>query len=244
MPDTDWEGFKSSLKKGSLTTVDDMAIIQGFFIQKFNAEDVKPSPDEYKLVSSWALDVFFKKSQPDSESGKYLREVIEPKLRLLENAEFVAFVSDIALNTPKSSYTPEIQEELGTEYTAEKLAMPVMDRFRDLLIRLYNPEMKHKDLDTTLLKDMELNFNISQLNRAQIFSLVNDSEFMVKYQLMSLAKNHNYLGGVDMYMKQFARIVLSLGDQNLSQNLERSLNAEVAIRTTNNSRSAFLHKYK
>lgn len=52
---------------------------------------------------------------------------------------------------------------------------------------------------------------------------------MLRYQVMALAKFHNYFGQVDRYMKEFARICVETGNSTIISNLERVLNVEVAF---------------
>ena len=52
---------------------------------------------------------------------------------------------------------------------------------------------------------------------------------MLKFQLVSLAKNHNFYGQIDRYMKEFIRICLETSQQGLLKNLESLLNSEVSI---------------
>lgn len=63
---------------------------------------------------------------------------------------------------------------------------------------------------------------------------------MLKYQFVSLAKNHNYLGGVDQYMKEFARVCIGTGDRDLTNNLERVLNSEISIKQDQTERESLL----
>ena len=36
---------------------------------------------------------------------------------------------------------------------------------------------------------------------------------MVKFQVVSLAKHHNFFGAIDKYMRQFAQICIDTGDR-------------------------------
>ena len=40
--------------------------------------------------------------------------------------------------------------------------------------------------------------------------LLEDEEFMLHYQLTSLAKNNNYFSQIDTYMKELARIAIDM----------------------------------
>jgi hypothetical protein len=52
---------------------------------------------------------------------------------------------------------------------------------------------------------------------------------MLKYQLVSLAKFHNFYGSIDKYMKEFAKICILTENKNVIKNLQNLLNAEVSI---------------
>ena len=43
--------------------------------------------------------------------------------------------------------------------------------------------------------------------------LADDQEFVLKYQAVALAKYHNLYGGIDQYIKEFARLVIEMGDK-------------------------------
>ena len=49
---------------------------------------------------------------------------------------------------------------------------------------------------------------------------MNDPDFMLNYNLVALAKNHNYFAQLDKFMKDYSRIILSLDSKALSQRLE------------------------
>jgi len=61
------------------------------------------------------------------------------------------------------------------------------------------------------------------------YKLVSDPEFLLRYQAVALAKFHNHFGQMDGYMKEFTRICVETGDQNVLRNLERLLNVEVSV---------------
>ena len=52
---------------------------------------------------------------------------------------------------------------------------------------------------------------------------------MLHYNLVSLAKNHNFFGSIDQYMKEFSRIVMKLPNKQLQNRLESALSKEIAI---------------
>lgn len=184
-----------------------------------------------KLYSKVAIDRFVN-SESNTASSNYVSEVLENELRLLERDNFVTFLNDVVYNTI-------------TQTSDKRVAIPVLDRFRDLLICLHNPQNAYRleDVRARLLKDMELTLGLSSPDRALAFNLINDTEFMLRYQVVAFAKNHNFLGGLDKYMKQFARICLELGNREISNNLERVLNSEVSIKINHTSKN-FLDLYK
>jgi len=52
---------------------------------------------------------------------------------------------------------------------------------------------------------------------------------MLKFQAVSLAKHHNFYGKIDKYVKEFSRIVLEMGDTQVSNNLQSVLQSEIAL---------------
>jgi len=52
---------------------------------------------------------------------------------------------------------------------------------------------------------------------------------MLRFQLVSMARHHNYYGAMDEYMKEFARLVMATGNTAMCRNLERILNTEVGV---------------
>ena len=128
-------------------------------------------------------------------------------------------MTDVAINT-----APAV-----TTFQSKNVQIPVLDRFRDLLVSLHDPHKRHSDLERSLLRNMEVTYGFNEQQRASSANLVADPSYMLKLQLALLAKNHNLLGGVDQFMKEFARICVDLGSRTVTQNLERALNAEIAI---------------
>lgn len=52
---------------------------------------------------------------------------------------------------------------------------------------------------------------------------------MIAQNVLYLAKNYNYFGQMDRYMKQFAKIVTELSDKKMSERLENVLNKEIVM---------------
>jgi len=70
-----------------------------------------------------------------------------------------------------------------------------------------------------------------------------DPEYVLRYKFVAMAKLHNFFGGMDSYMKEFARIVQSTGDATMIRNLQRVLNTEIAIKNETANKD-ILNKYK
>jgi hypothetical protein len=66
-------------------------------------------------------------------------------------------------------------------------------------------------------RDLETNYSPSIAA-----ALVEDADFLLTYSIVSMAKNLNFFGQLDLYMKEFARVTLSLKNVNpaISQRLE------------------------
>jgi hypothetical protein len=77
-------------------------------------------------------------------------------------------------------------------------------------------------------RDLETNYSPSIAA-----ALVEDADFLLTYSIVSMAKNLNFFGQLDLYMKEFARVTLSLKNANpaISQRLEQVLSREIAIST-------------
>lgn len=81
-----------------------------------------------------------------------------------------------------------------------------------------------------LRKDLENNFNIIYAKENQhIINLLNSESFSLSYLLTTMARNHNYFGQVDSYMREFSKILSEFPDPSYHQRLERALNRELAI---------------
>lgn len=67
-------------------------------------------------------------------------------------------------------------------------------------------------------------------SREAYHRLAKDRAFMLKAQVLSIAKQHNLYGGVDNYMRVFAKICVDLPDGGaIANRLEGVLNAPIAI---------------
>jgi len=102
-----------------------------------------------------------------------------------DNSRFVAFCTDLAVHT----FNPNL----------EQLSIPALDRFCQLLITLKDPSATQH-----LRQKFENELTLMGFPK----SLVNDEQFMLLFQMVSMAKNHNYYGRMDNYMREFTKIVL------------------------------------
>ena len=75
----------------------------------------------------------------------------------------------------------------------------------NLLMSLDNPSF-HTSLkgENIFNKEFGLTNELNTAERAHAFRVTNDPEYMLKYQLVALAKYHNFYGRMDDYMKEFA----------------------------------------
>ena len=96
------------------------------------------------------------------------------------------------------------------------------------MLQLDNPSyyQQFPDVKKMYQRDLETNYtpNIAA-------ALVEDADFLLTYSIVSMAKNLNFFGQLDLYMKEFARVTLSLKKINpeISQRLEEVLSREIAI---------------
>jgi hypothetical protein len=85
--------------------------------------------------------------------------------------------------------------------------------------------------EEVLARDIKLAFftsKNSQRSERMMHSLMADKEFMLRFQLVNMARNHNALGEVNSIMRKFARICVSL-DSGIANRLEAVMNSEVSI---------------
>lgn len=108
---------------------------------------------------------------------------------------------------------------------------PLVDRFISLLLSLHDPTYYKifTHASNNYFKELGITYNLKSKNAAVGFNVIKDPEYMLKYQLVSLAKFHNFYGSIDQYMKEFAKICISTENKNVIKNLQNLLNAEVSI---------------
>ena len=97
-----------------------------------------------------------------------------------------------------------------------------------LILQLEDPKyyQKFPDVKKMYTRELEISYSPSIAS-----SLVEDADFLLTYSLVSMAKNLNFFGQLDTYMKELARFTLTLSTPHLSQRLEEALSREIAIRT-------------
>jgi len=59
--------------------------------------------------------------------------------------------------------------------------------------------------------------------------LVEDPEYMLAFNLLLIAKNHNFFCAMDKYMKEFSRLAIDNLPSHIAQRLERALSKELFI---------------
>lgn len=58
--------------------------------------------------------------------------------------------------------------------------------------------------------------------------MLDNPDFMLQFNLLALAKNHNYFAKIDNYLKKFSKILLKTQPQ-LAKRLELALSKEIVI---------------
>ena len=103
-----------------------------------------------------------------------------------------------------------------------------LEKFVFLVLQLENPTYYQQFADVKKMYQRDLETSYSPSIAA---ALVEDADFLLTYSLVSMAKNLNFFGQLDVYMKELARITLSLKNTALSSRLEEVLSREIAITT-------------
>ncbi|CDW78620.1 UNKNOWN [Stylonychia lemnae] len=170
------------------------------------------------------------------EYSLYLQGVLQ-KYKLDENSRFQAFLTDLYINTTDQTVTNRPR------------AIP-LERFLTLILQLDNPSFYLNQKEGIEIKEMfqrqlVLNYNIQEdLNETPALRLVEDPEFMLAFNVLLMAKNHNFFGNMDGYMKEFSRLVLDCLPYHMSQRLENVLSKEIFIRGLNTGRSIIEQELK
>lgn len=168
------------------------------------------------------------------EFNAYMTSVLNQRLNLSVNGPFQAFLVDLMVNSL----------DFSNQYG--RLRALALEKFAFLILHLDNPSfyLQFEDIKKMYLRDLEM--NLVGVPTERLVQLLQDPQFMLNYSIVSLAKNHNFFGQIDTYMKELARIALTLPaeQQHLVRNLEEALSAEVAILTQANLIDALPLAYK
>ena len=154
------------------------------------------------------------------EFNSYMQTTLNKKLGLQHNPSFQSFLVDLMVNSVDFSSHGKTR------------SLP-LEKFTFLLLQLDDPSfyLKFADVKKMYLRDLETHFtpNIAE-------ALLEDSDFMLTYSFVSMAKNMNFFGQIDSYMKEFARIVLSIKHPGLAERLEGVLSKEIVIKNGGGSK--------
>ena len=130
------------------------------------------------------------------EFNSYMQGVVNKKLNLQNDSRFQAFLVDLLVNSV----------DFSTQSKARALAL---EKFVILTLQLDNPSFykQFDDVKKMFMRELEANFGAGNANLA---NLLEDADFMLTFSVVSLAKNQNFFGQIDTYMKEFAGITLSI----------------------------------
>ena len=151
---------------------------------------------------------------------KHMRSVLFDELKLDQSPRFKAFVADIAINTvdlrdPVAAWTHAAVprgEELGSQGLLQvrsqfrllehmsgasaAVSIPVLDRFLNLMLSLHQPDfykgIKYSEQDYAT--ELGLAYDLHNDEKAAGYNLIHDPEYMLRYQVLALAKFHNFFG--------------------------------------------------
>lgn len=132
------------------------------------------------------------------------------------NAPFQAFLVDLMVNS--------------VDFTTQGRTRAItLEKFVFLLLQIDDPTFYQRfpDLKKLYLRDLETTGGFSPSVAA---SLLEDSEFMLTFSIVSIAKNHNFFGQIDSYMRDFAK--LTLGIPHMRARLEDVLSREIVVPIT------------
>lgn len=148
------------------------------------------------------------------EFNSYMQSVLNKKLGLQNDSRFQAFLVDLLVNSV----------DFSTQSKARALAL---EKFVILTLQLDNPAFYQQfpDVKKMFMRELEANFGSS--SSENLGALLEDADFMLAFSVVSLAKNQNFFGQIDTYMKEFARLTLQFPD--ISNRLEAVLSKEIAI---------------
>lgn len=156
-------------------------------------------------------------------------KVLVEDLKLKENPRFQAFLTDLFVNTTN----------FGVQIKDSTFRSPLLERFAAILLQLNEPAfyLNSQSMAGMQLGELTLSLSLHDDN-AHMLQLIHDPEFNLILNTLAMAKNHNYFGNVDHYMKEFASILIE--DKNIPthvvNNLQRVLNVEIALPKQRDSR--------
>ena len=148
------------------------------------------------------------------EFNSYMQTTLNKKLGLQHNPLFQSFLVDLMVNSV----------DFSSQGKTRALAL---EKFAFLLLQLEDPSFYQKfaDVKKMYLRDLETNYSAKVAE-----ALIEDAEFMLTYSFVNMAKNMNFFGQIDTYMKEFARVVLSIKQAGgLAERLEAVLSKEIVI---------------
>lgn len=113
--------------------------------------------------------------------------------------------------------------------TQGRIRAIALEKFVFLLLQLDDPSFysRFPDLKKLFVRDLETTGGFSQAVAA---SLVEDAQFMLTFNVVSIARNQNFFGQIDPYMREFARITLEI--PHVRARLEEVLSREIAVTNT------------
>lgn len=110
------------------------------------------------------------------EFNSYMQKTINTKLDLQNNQSYQAFMVDLFVNTI----------DFSTQSKARALGL---EKFAFLLLQLDNPSFykQFEDVQKMLLRELEVNF--PGVDNGNLQRLLQDADFMLSFNVLSLAKN-------------------------------------------------------
>ena len=110
------------------------------------------------------------------EFNSYMQKTLNKKLDLSSNQSFQAFLVDLMVNSV----------DFSSQSKARALAL---EKFVFLLLQLDNPAFykQFEDMQKMYLRELEVNF--PGVDNANLQRLLQDADFMLTFNVVSLAKN-------------------------------------------------------
>ncbi len=154
-----------------------------------------------------------------SSNGKRVTE----KYGLSESEQFQAFLNDVYHNNRLAG--AKGLEECPLLVKFSQLLESLDGSLQDESNQEDHMERLRKEIKKDLFEDVVRNKKV----KAECASAPKKSQqFLTKQLLVDMARHHNRFGGVDSYLREFARILIAT-DPDLAAKLERALNEEVCL---------------